>query len=139
MFLLVANSSDRVSHPQQFRYILFNLDESWMFGFQISRVPYYGMPSVLASSFLLGEICTEKGPGLSIWYYWVLIPRGCPGRDQDLTEKGTVQKQNKNAGHGSASYYVTELLPLLQERHFSSNRDYRDGSFLRKKKKSNRI
>lgn len=105
-----------------------------MFRFQISGVPYYGMPSVLARSFLLGGIWTEKGPGLSIWHYWVLISRGCPGRDQDLTEMGAVQKQSKNAGHGSGSCYVTELLPLLQEEHFSSNRDYRDGSIWKKKK-----
>jgi len=38
-----------------------------MFGSQISKVPYYGMQSVLASSSLLGEISTEKGPGLSMW------------------------------------------------------------------------
>lgn len=105
-----------------------------MFRFQISGVPYYGMPSVLARSFLLGGIWTEKGPGLSIWHYWVLISCGCPGRDQDLTEMGAVQKQSKNAGHGSGSCYVTELLPLLQEEHFSSNRDYRDGSIWKKKK-----
>lgn len=101
-----------------------------MFRFQSSRVPYYGMPSVLGCSFL-GEICTEKGPGLAIWYYWVLIPCGCPGRDQDLTEMGTAQKHNTTAGHGSRSCYITELLPLLQEGHFSSNRDYRDGSFFK--------
>lgn len=78
-----------------------------MFGFQISAVPRYGVPRVLASSFLLGQIGTEKGPGLPGWYYWVLILRGCSGRDQDLTEIGTAQKQNKNAGHGSGSFYVT--------------------------------
>lgn len=51
-----------------------------MFRFQISRVPHYGVPRVLASSLLLGQIGTEKGPGLPVWYYWVLIPHGCPGR-----------------------------------------------------------
>lgn len=89
---------------------------------------------MLASSFLLGVTGTEKTSGLPIWHYWVLISRGCPGRDQDLTVMGTVQKQNKNAGHGSGSCYVIELVLLLQE-GFSSNRDYRDGDHLKKKKK----
>lgn len=105
-----------------------------MFGFHISGMPYSGMPSVLASSFLLGEVCTGKGPRLSIWYYWVLIPCGCPDRDRDLTEMGSVRKPNKTTGHGSASCYLIELLPLLQGGHFSSNSDYRVGSFFKETK-----
>lgn len=130
--LLAANSRDRLSHPRQFGYVLLDSSQqSWTFRIQISRVPYYGTPSVLASSFLLGEICTEKGRSLSTRHYLVVIPCGCPGRDQDPSETGTAQKRNENAGHGSGS--------VSASRHFPSNRDYRDGSFLKsqQQKKNN--
>lgn len=129
-FLLAANSRDRLSHPWHFGYIsLDSSQQSWTFRIQISRVPCYGTPGVLASSFLLGEICTEKGRSLATWHYLVVIPCGCPGRDQDPNERGTAQKHNENAGHGSGSGSASAL------RHFSSKRDYGDGSFLKQKQK----
>lgn len=99
-FLLVA--SVRISHPQQFPYILFNLHRE--LDIQVSNLRSALLcHAKCASQFLsAGGIWTEKSPSLSIWHYWVLISRGCPGRDQDLNEMGTVQKQNKNAGLGLA-------------------------------------
>lgn len=113
-FLLVA--SVKISHPQQFCCILLNLHRE--LDVQVPDLRS-ALPNVLASSFPLGGIWTEKSSGLSIWHYWVLNSRSCPGKNQDLTEKGAVQKQSKNAGHGSGFCYVTELLLLLQEEHFS--------------------
>lgn len=86
-FLLVA--SVRISHPQQFCCILFNLHRE--LDVQVSNLRS-ALSNVLASSFLLGGIWREKSSSLPIWHYWVLISRGCPGKDEDLTEMGTVQK-----------------------------------------------
>lgn len=41
-------------------------------------------------------------------HYLVLTPRGCPGRDQDLTDR-----KNTSAGLGFGAHYATEMLPLL--------------------------
>lgn len=96
-FLLEA--SVRISHPQQFHHILFNLHRE--LDVHVSDLSS-ALPNVLASSFLLEWIWTEKSSGLSIQLYWVLISHGCPGRDQDLTEMGTVQNRTKMLATGLA-------------------------------------
>lgn len=131
-FPLAANSSGRLSHPREFRYILFNLhDRVGCLAFKSQKCLTMACQVCYPVSFCRGKYVQKR---VLVCLYGII------GSSFLVAAQAGTRISLRWALYRTGSCYVTELLPLLQEGPFSSNRDYRDGSVLKKKKKKqNRI